>query len=256
MPPDPDISHRLDLTDVTTLLCDADGTLFPSEGPAFEASVGVTNRLLAELGSSRAYTADGLRRVSLGRNFRSLATDLAHELGVPLTAEDLQDWVVEETVVVTRHLSAVLRADEAVRSALADLASRYRLAVVSSSALTRLAACFTAAGLDPMFPVADRFSAQDSLATPTSKPDPAVYLHALRRLGVVAEHAVALEDAVAGVASAVGAGIATIGNLAYVPADERSGREAELYAAGATAVVGDWRELRDLLCPTADGAVR
>jgi beta-phosphoglucomutase-like phosphatase (HAD superfamily) len=150
----------------------------------------------------------------------------------------------------------VLRPDAVVSAALADLASHCRLAVVSSSALARLAACFTATDLDSMFPVADRFSAQDSLAAPTSKPDPAVYLHALHRLDVAAEHALAVEDAVAGVASAVGAGIATIGNLAYVPDAERTGREAELYAAGAVAVVSDWRALRDLVCPATDGALR
>ena len=42
------------------LLCDADGNLFPSEEPAFEASVQVTNAFLASLGSDRRYTADDL----------------------------------------------------------------------------------------------------------------------------------------------------------------------------------------------------
>ena len=35
---------------VTHLLCDADGNLFPSEEPAFDASVEVTNAFLASLG--------------------------------------------------------------------------------------------------------------------------------------------------------------------------------------------------------------
>jgi hypothetical protein len=45
---------------------------------------------------------------------------------------------------------------------------------VSSSALARLAGCFTATELDRLIPPARRFSAEDSLPTPTSKPDPAV----------------------------------------------------------------------------------
>ena len=41
---------------VTHLLCDADGNLFPSEEPAFEASAEVTNAFLASLGIDRRYT--------------------------------------------------------------------------------------------------------------------------------------------------------------------------------------------------------
>jgi phosphoglycolate phosphatase-like HAD superfamily hydrolase len=67
--------------------------------------------------------------------------------------------------------------------------------------------CFTAAGLDPLFPVAARYSAQDSLPSPTSKPDPAVYLYAVKDLGLDPNSAIAVEDAVAGVASAVAAGL-------------------------------------------------
>ena len=227
--PDHVLSDRPALAAVTTLLCDADGNLFPSEEPAFDASVGVTNRFLAAIGSGRRYTVDRLRRESLGRNFRSLAASLASDHGVPVSPEDLQAWVDEENAVVTRHLAAVLLPDSAATAALRELAGRYRLAVVSSSALARLDACFSATGLDELFPAGRRFSA---------------------------EEAVAVEDAAAGVASAVGAGIATIGNVVHVPAAERAAREEELRAAGATAVVGDWRGLVDLLSPQLDRSVR
>src|SRR3954453_21557948 len=46
---------------VQILLCDADGNLFPSEEPAFDASVEVTNAFLAEIGSDRRFTAGELR---------------------------------------------------------------------------------------------------------------------------------------------------------------------------------------------------
>jgi beta-phosphoglucomutase-like phosphatase (HAD superfamily) len=235
-----------DLGRVTTLLCDADGNLFPSEEPAFDASVVVTNRLLDELGSARRYGADELRALALGRNFRSLAADLAGELGRDLPEPELEQWVAEEARVVTAHLSETLVPDAGATAALTELADRLSLAVVSSSALARLAACFTATGLDGLFPTDVRFSAQDSLPRPTSKPDPAVYLHALARLGLDPEQAVAVEDAVAGVRSAVGAGIPTVANLVHVPPAERDGRRAALVAAGAFTVVSDWDEVRDL----------
>ena len=43
------------------------------------------------------------------------------------------------------------------------------------------------------------------------KPDPAPYAEALKRLGVAPEDALAFEDSVSGIASAVGAGIPTVG---------------------------------------------
>jgi beta-phosphoglucomutase-like phosphatase (HAD superfamily) len=121
--------------------------------------------------------------------------------------------------------------------------------VVSSSALARLAACFTATGLDDLLPAERRFSAEDSLPRPTSKPDPAVYQHACAQLGIAPAAGLAIEDAVAGVRSAVAAGCPTIGNLLFVQPAEREQRAADLRAAGALAIVDSWQEIADLLLP-------
>jgi hypothetical protein len=59
---------------------------------------------------------------------------------------------------------------------LTALGREFLLAAVSSSATARLAACFTATGPDPLIPAVLRFSAEDSLPAPTSKPDPAIPL--------------------------------------------------------------------------------
>ena len=238
---------------IEVLLCDADGNLFPSEEPAFAASAVVTNRLLGELGVAERFTADELRRAALGRTFRAMATDLARAHGATLDPVSLERWVETERREVVAHLGRVLAPDPAVLAAVDRLAQRMRLAVVSSSAISRLAACFTATGLDGPFPVEARFSAEDSLPVPASKPDPAVYVHAGAALGVTGETAVAVEDAPAGVRSAAGAGFPVVGNLAFVPGAERAEREAELRAAGATAVVASWDELVGLLDPVAAG---
>ena len=230
------------------LLCDADGNLFPSEEPAFDASVEVTNAFLAELGSDRRFTSDELRHTATGRNFRTTARILAAELGRPDV--DVEPWVAEERRAVTTHLGATLRPHEPTLEALARLSSALGLAAVSSSALARLAACFTATGLDDLIPPDRRFSAEDSLPRPTSKPDPAVYTHACAALGIGPEEGLAVEDAVAGVQTAVAAGCPTVGNLLFVLPDERAEREAALLAAGALAVVRSWQELADLLLPT------
>jgi beta-phosphoglucomutase-like phosphatase (HAD superfamily) len=230
------------------LLCDADGNLFPSEEPAFEASAEVTNRFLAELGSDQRFTAEELRLAATGMNFRSTARKLAAELG--RDDVDVEPWVQEEKRAVTEHLGRTLRPHEETTTALTAFAERLTLAAVSSSALARLAACFTATGLDELIPADRRFSAEDSLPTPTSKPDPAIYLFACERLGIAPEAGLAVEDSVPGVLSAVGAGCPTVGNLLFVAESERGQREADLRNAGALAVVGSWAELADTVLLT------
>lgn len=241
-----------DLTGVTTLLLDADGTLFPSEEPAFVASAVVTRDFARQFGLTGDFSSENLRRTTTGSNFRTTARTLAERQGVRLDADELEAWVERERIEVTAYLGQVLRPRPDVMAALAALRRRYRLAVVSSSALTRLAACFTASGLDPLLPAEYRFSAEDSLPVPTSKPDPAVYRFALTGLGVAPHQALALEDSATGAASAVAAGIPTAGLVQFVPADEQTERVGLLRQAGTAWVRRSWEELAsDLAGETA-----
>ncbi|CAL9608961.1 Phosphorylated carbohydrates phosphatase [Streptomyces sp. enrichment culture] len=241
-----------DLTRTTTLLLDADGTLFPSEEPAFVASAAVTRDFARHFGLTGDFSPEHLRRTTTGRNFRATARDLAERQGVHLDAGELERWVEREKTEVTAHLGRMLRPGPDVVAAVSALGRRYRLAVVSSSALTRLAACFTASGLDALLAADRRFSAEDSLPVPTSKPDPAIYRFVLDRLGITAREALALEDSVTGAASAVAAGIPTAGIVQFVPAGEQAARIEELGRAGAAWVRRSWRELtRDLTGDTA-----
>jgi beta-phosphoglucomutase-like phosphatase (HAD superfamily) len=261
---------------VVALLCDADGNLFPSEEPAFVASAAVTNRFLEAFGVDRRYTPEELRLATTGKNFRSTAMELAVACGIPLgpglparyvgvppasagdpsrsevlTARELDRWVAEEQREVTAYLAGVLQPDPEVIGPLTALAMRYLLAAVSSSATARLDACFVATRLAALFPEDRRFSAEDSLPEPTSKPDPAIYRFAGARLEIGDERALAVEDSVPGARSAVAAGFPTIGNVRFVPEAERPARIAELAAAGVVAVVSSWHELAELLSPSA-----
>jgi beta-phosphoglucomutase-like phosphatase (HAD superfamily) len=265
---------------ITTLLCDADDNLFPSERPAFAASVEVTNRFLARFGVTAPLSAEDLRKQAVGKNFRSTAIDLAVLCEVPvdqtlargrpaavvasdgdaasgraLCGDELEEWVRQEREQVTAHLAATLKPDLEVLAPLEALVSRFALAAVSSSAAKRLDACFAATGLDSLIPAALRFSAEDSLPVPTSKPDPAVYLHAGQVMDVDADQGLAIEDSVAGVTSAVAAGYVTVGNVMFVPTDERRSRSTELIDAGAVAITDSWRALADvLMLSTVTGA--
>ncbi|MFS0897585.1 HAD family hydrolase [Mycolicibacterium litorale] len=272
--------NTIDTRAIRVLLCDADGNLFPSEEPAFDASVGVTNRFLQRFGLPGNCTAEGLRRTTTGKNFRTTAVDLAvaggvsleaplaaarpgavvasqEELdsGAVLTSRELDQWVREEKDVVTAHLGATLSVDPDVLGPLESMSRHFSLAAVSSSATPRLEACFSATGLSPLIPPDVRFSAEDSLPTPTSKPDPAVYLFAADALGIGKSEGLAIEDAVPGVQSAVAAGFLTVGNLVFVRPEERADRARELREAGAAAVITSWRDLCDVLVPTASATI-
>ena len=233
---------------VRVVLCDADGNLFPSEEPAFVASSEVTNRFLAEHGVLRRYGAEELRLAATGMSYRSLLTILVRVHGLPpLFPEVLEAWVQAERTAVTGYLRTALHPDPDVLGPLGTLAEHHGVAAVSSSADPRIAACFEVTGMARFFPPERRFSAEDSLVTPTSKPDPAIYLFALAALGLRPDQAVAVEDSPTGATSAVAAGIPTIGNLQFVQPDERDERCAQLAAVGVLAVVTSWSEVVALL---------
>src|ERR1700728_5057922 len=97
--------RTFDPAPITTLLCDADDNLFPSEAPAFDASAEVTSRFLARFGVSAPLSGDELRKKAVGKNFRSTATDLAVLSGIPFEkalADGLPDAVVASASDVAR----------------------------------------------------------------------------------------------------------------------------------------------------------
>jgi HAD superfamily hydrolase (TIGR01509 family) len=233
----------LDLSDVVMLLCDADGTLFPSEEPAFEASAVVTNKFLTHLRAETTFTPSELQEMTNGKNFRASASEFAAAYGRALPQETLEWWVLEEQEAVIRHLQAILEPDPGLIATLSALSERFQLAVVTSSASARLDACLESSGLTSLFPATRRFSAQTSLPTPTSKPDPAIYRFAGARLGLATHQALAVEDSVNGARSAVAAGFTTLGTVQFVPDDQRVARSAALHKAGVAAVLEDWADL-------------
>lgn len=224
------------------LLCDADGCLFPSEDPAYDASAGVTADLLAEVGIDARPSAEELRLEFTGLNFRASAQELCRRHGTRVDPDLLEHWVGVERDVVTRHLGEVLQPDPSVEGTLRALAGSVTLAVVTSSARPRIDVCLEATGLSPLFATSQRFSAED-LRPPRSKPAPDVYESALRGLGVHADQALAVEDSEVGVRAAVAAGIDVLGLLQFVPPAERDARRTALMRVGALDVVDSWEDV-------------
>ncbi|MDQ2826806.1 MAG: HAD-IA family hydrolase [Actinomycetota bacterium] len=94
----------------------------------------------------------------------------------------------------------------------------------------------TAAGVIDLFDTRVDGVVTAELGLP-GKPDPAMFLEAARRLGVAADRAAVVEDALSGVA----AGAA--GKFALVVGVARTGQHDALHAAGADVVVSDLVEL-------------
>jgi HAD superfamily hydrolase (TIGR01509 family) len=161
-----------------------------------------------------------------------------------MSNEELETYVSKEEDQVIAKLKAALRSCEGVDAELEKLEKegKYKLAVVSSSALRRVRASVEKVGQDKYFDREHVFSAATSLPKPTSKPDPAIYLHAMEVLGKKAEECVAVEDSKSGATAAFRANIKTIGYTgAYEPEQEEKMRKV-LTDAGCCIVMKDWSE--------------
>ncbi|EFX01196.1 HAD superfamily hydrolase [Grosmannia clavigera kw1407] len=232
---------------VKTYLFDCDNTLVLSEELAFEGCADLLNEICAAKGVSPppSFTGGKLITEFVGQNFRGMLASLQQRYGFPLAADEADGYVVREEDVVIARLRSGLAPCVGVETQLKRLQQapeRPTLAVVSSSALRRLRASLETVGFDRFFAADQVYSAATSLPTPTSKPDPAVYLHALEQLGAQAASSVAVEDSRSGTLSAVRAGIPVIGYVGPYPADRQDSMAAVLREAGARVVIRHWDE--------------
>jgi HAD superfamily hydrolase (TIGR01509 family) len=134
-------------------------------------------------------------------------------------------------------------------------AKKYGLTVVSSSALRRVIASIKKVGQDKYLDEKRVFSAASSLPKPTSKPNPAIYLHALEQVGKRADESVAIEDSKSGVLSAIRAGIPVI---AYVGSYNGEATQKEMAQTltdlGARCVMYNWSDFEKCLKTVEEGA--
>ncbi|KYK61608.1 hypothetical protein DCS_02751 [Drechmeria coniospora] len=243
------------MPEISTLLFDCDNTLVLSEELAFEACADVINGACAERGVAKRFTGDSLIVEFVGQNFRGMLLTLQKEYDMDITPAAMEKYVLMEEEAVIAKLKKDLRPCPGVDEQLERLAAsgKYLLSVVSSSALRRVRASIEKVGQDKYFVGDVVFSAATSLEKPTSKPDPAIYLHALKRLGKKASETVAIEDSKSGTLSGTRAGIKVIGYVGpYAPAKQPE-MEQILKDAGAVVVMRDWSEFPACLKKIEDG---
>lgn len=242
---------------ITALLFDCDNTLVLSEELAFEACAGLINQICAERNVELRFTGDTLIKEFVGQNFRGMLVSLQKLHGIDISPEDLEKYVTMEEDAVIAKLKSALKPCPGVDAELEKLvaSNKYTLSVVSSSALRRVKASIEKVGQDKYFPGDVVFSAATSLEKPTSKPDPAVYLHALNKLGKKAEESVAIEDSKSGTLSGTRAGIKVIGYVGPYAEDKKEEMRQTLKEAGAVIVMDDWAEFPAALAKIEAGEV-
>lgn len=242
---------------INTLLFDCDNTLVLSEELAFEACADLINQINEERGVDLRFNGETLIKEFVGQNFRGMLTSLQERHGLQISDADMEKYVTKEEDAVIAKLRASLRPCPGVDAQLEQLAAskKYLMAVVSSSALRRVKASIEKVGQDKYFPGDVVFSAATSLPKPTSKPDPAIYLHALKTLGRTAEQSVAIEDSKSGTLSGTRAGIKVIGYVGPYEDARKPEMEKILAEAGAVVIMRDWAEFPAALEKISSGAV-
>jgi HAD superfamily hydrolase (TIGR01509 family) len=207
---------------IEAVVFDLDGVIVDSE----QVWDDVREEYVRETGGR--YTATATRDM-MGMSSVEWSAYMADELGVPGSPQEINAEIVRRMLVRYGDDPPLIEgAVEAVHMA----ASRWPLAIASSSNPELIEVVLRAAGLRELFPVT--VSSQE---VARGKPAPDVYLEAAKRLGVEPARCVAVEDSHNGIRSAKAAGMRVVAvPNPHFPPDEDA-------LARADAVVGTVAEL-------------
>jgi HAD superfamily hydrolase (TIGR01509 family) len=225
---------------------------------AFEACADLANEILEEYNIPDRYTGDMLIKDFVGQNFRGMMASLQTKYGFEIEQSKLEGYVKKEEDKVIAKLEAKAKPCVGASEELEKLyaSKKYGLAVVSSSALRRVRASIEKVDQAKYFDHDKVFSAATSLEKPTSKPDPAIYLHALEKVGKTAAETIAVEDSKSGALSAIRASIPVIAYVGSYNGEETQKEMAEkLTELGAKCVMYHWSEFEDRIKDIETGAV-
>ena len=224
-----------------------------SEQLAFEACTELTNEVLEKHGVEARYTVKQLLEDFVGHNFRGMLVGLQKKHNFTMSQDELEDYVARELGAVTLKLSQKATVCEGVPEALEMLKQQgYPMSVVSTSAKPRVVASLKKVEIDHYFPNEHVFSAASSLDPPSSKPDPAIYFHACKVLGVKPEECVTVEDSRSGATAAKRANIPLIGYVGVYKVEDGEEKMEEMAKVlteecGAKVIMYHWNEFADCL---------
>ena len=235
------------------MLLDCDNTLCQSERLAFEACADLTNEVLAKFNIEARYTLESLLEDFVGHNFRSMLNGLQAKHNFTMPPEQMEIYVGKELAAVVAKLEAKCTECPGVTPQLEWLkAQGYRMSVVSTSAKPRVIASLKKTNLMRFFNDEHVYSAATSLSPPSSKPDPAVYLHACKELGVKPEECVTVEDSKSGATAGMRANIPIIAYTGIYKIEEGEEKMQQMgktmrEQCNAKVIMEDWKEFPECL---------
>lgn len=238
---------------VSYIFLDCDNTLCQSEQLAFEACADLTNELMEKKGLEARYTAHSLLEDFVGHNFRGMLKGLKAKHNFELSDAEMDEYVERELGAVTKKLSEKCVECPNVTKQLNKLKEEgYPMAVVSTSAKSRVVASIKKVGIDHFFPDEHVYSAATSLNPPSSKPDPAIYNYALEQLGQKKEQVVTVEDSKSGATAAMRAGIPCVAYVGIYGLEDGKEKMEEMAKklteeTKCFAVMYDWDEFPEIL---------
>ncbi|OLN89770.1 Protein CbbY [Colletotrichum chlorophyti] len=240
---------------VKCLLFDCDNTLVLSENAAFEACAQLANQILEKFGFEKRYTGPELMHQFVGQNFRSMMGGLCQRHNFTIPPEEFEEWNSKELSTTIANLRAKAEPCENVIPVLDKLQkdNKYKMAIVSSSAMPRVVASIEKTKMDQYFGKPDEgiFSAASSIDPPISKPNPAIYIHACEKLGFKPSECIAIEDSRSGATAAKAAGIPLLGYVGpyYEEGEEKLKSMEKLFSEelGAFDVMHNWTDFESIL---------
>ncbi|KAG9882543.1 HAD-like protein, partial [Aureobasidium melanogenum] len=139
---------------IKEILFDCDNTLVLSEHLAFEACAELANEILEKHGKSDRYTGPQLLKEFVGQNFRGMMVSLQKKYGFEIPEAEFNQYVDRELGKVVETLEKKAEPCDGATEVLEKLfkSKKYGLAVVSSSALSRVQASIRKVGQDKFFP--------------------------------------------------------------------------------------------------------
>lgn len=149
-------------------------------------------------------------------------TDIKAKTGLQLTDKELDDYVSREVDEVIKVIKVEGEECPGSTVVLEKLYQEYpgKMSVVSSSAGPRVEASVIKVNQARFFD--NRiYSAATSLEKPTSKPNPAIYLHAMKKEHASPQHTLTVEDSRSGASAGVNSKMWVIAYVGAYPEDER-----------------------------------
>jgi len=182
------------------VVADLDGTLLDTEPLYFRAYAGVAARF------GKPYSFEDVHRHILGRAEMAGAHTMKQILELPITPEQLlemRDEIFVQLLKTAKCLPGAMEAMGALKGA------GIPMAIATSSCREYLPA--KSENNPQLFAVFDKvICGDDAEVKGHSKPDPAIFLHAAKEIGLAPQHCVAFEDSLAGIKSAKAAGMFTV----------------------------------------------